>query len=379
MIPVKSAEIQYRKYLFLSAFVLVLLVGLSNFLIDPFHYFHAPRTYLGYSENQRFQNPGLAKNLDFETVIIGTSHTENFLNKKVSAEWGENVQNFSISASTISEQYEMLDLVLSTGKVKRVVWEINFPSFNFGDRMSLEFGSFPVFLYHEEIESYFKYLLSYDTFIESLVALSGRRESDLSELHHWDDQFEYSEKRVLAAWDYSSQRWDKKLRLLWSKNAADLNLIQKVYERKVNSLIRAYPHVTFDLLLLPTSILDYGSDLRISKFRLGRRIGLRELVANSLELSNVSVHDFQLDRDLTFDLNKYKDLEHFDSKVTGLIVTSIANKSYLSNITAIKEGSAVLESDVLEYLYTFCNQRKHECSTEMLRNLSVRQSMLLND
>jgi hypothetical protein len=72
------------------------------------------------------------------------------------------------------------------------------------------------------------------------------------------------------------------------------------------------PDVVFDLLLLPNSMLGYGSDFLIASNRLEKRLSLLKTVAQAqTRLPNVRVFNFQPDEQLTHDLSRYKDLEHY--------------------------------------------------------------------
>jgi len=53
------------------------------FIIDPLQQYRQASFYKPYFSNQRFMNPGMVKTADYNTLIIGTSTSENFVPEEV--------------------------------------------------------------------------------------------------------------------------------------------------------------------------------------------------------------------------------------------------------------------------------------------------------
>lgn len=343
-----------------------------NWCVDPLRYYHPPWFQIGYSENQRFQNPGLIRHEDFDTVLIGTSHTEHFTGEDMSVVLGLNAINLSMSGSSIVEQHTLLRLALDSGKVRRVLWEINYPSFSTGEIANRDF-EFPTYLYRPGAETPFRYLASWDTFLESLAALRGLRANRLDDMHRWDREFEFSEERVLANWDHMQQRWNDDLRAVWALYSVSLENVPALFEKYVAALIKQYPEVNFDLLLLPTSMLDYSSDFQVSEQRFDKRLALREAVAGLAETRpNVAVWDFQLNPEFTTDLGRYKDLEHFDLAVAREVLAGMSGESPAATGGAIRQNSERLSREVEAYTRSFCEQQPGRCQRFLLDAIGQR-------
>lgn len=93
----------------------------------PITIYHRPSWYTPLlSEEERYQNPGLAKNYDYDNIIIGTSMTENFLPSQVDASLGGTTLKLSMEGSTVDEHYKIAKLALETGKVKQVLWGLDY-------------------------------------------------------------------------------------------------------------------------------------------------------------------------------------------------------------------------------------------------------------
>lgn len=63
-------------------------VGGVNYLVDPFQQYRVKTFYPIAFKNERYQNAGLAKNFNYDSLILGTSMTENFLIDKVENDLG---------------------------------------------------------------------------------------------------------------------------------------------------------------------------------------------------------------------------------------------------------------------------------------------------
>ena len=73
---------QYKKWLlfFLAALTTALLaITILVLTVDPFFQYHAPLPGYPYKvDNQLSQNPGMARHLDYDSVLLGSSMTASF-------------------------------------------------------------------------------------------------------------------------------------------------------------------------------------------------------------------------------------------------------------------------------------------------------------
>ena len=346
------------------------LAGLFNWIVDPLYFYHRPWFEIGFSKNQRLQNPGIARQFDYEAVMLGTSRIENFRTSSLQQALGLKIINLPISASTATEQALLLDVVFQNQPIRRVVWEINYPSFALGDRVRDDIGVFPYYLYHEGLETPFRYLLSQDTLFESFQAISGQRPTDLDTLHFWANHFEFSQSRVMAAWDSVVNRWTDDLRDFWAKNTPSNQELQSVFVQKVERAIQQHPDVEFDLLLLPLSMLGYGSDFLIASNRLEKRLSLlKTVVQTQTRLPNVRVFNFQLDEQLTHDFSRWKDLEHFDAATTAFIIDALARGDYQVTPPQLLCATGKLRQNVLTYMAEYCATEGDRCPPVVHRNM----------
>ncbi|CAG0966200.1 hypothetical protein BURK2_01013 [Burkholderiales bacterium] len=307
-----SARFYFRLWLMLLL-ALLGLAGLANFIVDPLQVFRRASFFAPhFSENQRYQIPGLARHYAAPIVVLGTSHMENASPKEIAAAFGEPGVKLAIAGSSLTEQELALRLVLATGKVKRVFWGLDYAALAWGDRLVEEWGEFPIYLYEPDLRLVSRYLLSLQTLQDARKALTQAPARGLEELNVWWPQATFSAERVQAAWAAQEWRWTPELRAksaeqtVWPQFAATL-------QRRVFETIGQHPTVRFDLVLPPYSILGYANDFRINDEwffqRMLLRAALREFAARQ---PNVRLWDFQTDLGLVTDFARYKDLDHFD-------------------------------------------------------------------
>lgn len=359
----------YLTVLLSACGVIVALVAAVNWVVDPLRYFHRPWFGIGYSENQRYQAPGLIRHERYDTILLGSSHTEIFTATSMNRYLGGQTLNLSLSGASIVEQSQVLEFALAEGTVRRVLWEINYPSFSTGERL-VDAAAFPGFLYHPGAETPFRYLVSWDTFEESLDAIGGRRPPRLDDLHRWDLEFEFGSERVLANWDHMTERWNDSLRATWSLYAVQRADIPRLVGNYVGAVVAAHPGVRFDLLFLPASALEYANDFQVSRDRLAKRLELRRAVGHAVgEAANVVLWDFQLLPELTGDLDRYKDLDHFDQRTAEEILQRMQSGSGQVSGAELIARSDELGLRAAAFAADFCAREADRCQAALLENL----------
>ena len=165
-----------RKLVFLILILILITVipcMVLNFIVDPLQFYRKSF----YFNNvlylyQRYQNPGLARNYGYDTVIIGTSMTENFLPRDTKSILDLDVLKLSISGGSVYEQRLMLNVAMRSDKLDNVIWGIDFSSFKgSSQRKGGEDSTFPEYLYDTDLFNDFKYLLNDKTTELSINAL----------------------------------------------------------------------------------------------------------------------------------------------------------------------------------------------------------------
>jgi hypothetical protein len=299
-------------------------VAALNGLIDPLHFYHRPFLHHTFTTNERFQNPGVIKNYDYDAVVMGDSLCENFRVTQLRRSLGWHTVNLCMSGSTAREQAVALRKALDTGKVRDVLWGLNYDAFIRAVDDLNHNGDFPLFLYEESLETPINYLLSFDTLQMSIRALDGRGPQDIAEIHGQPTGARYCRQSVLQVW----RRMHSSGRPPVSSEAPEVRFAATRVTGNVRDnllpLVKRYPHVRFHLFFPPLSVLSYVNDFTISESRFATRLLFKRQVLEAVaDCPNCRLHDFDGTLSVTRDLERYKDLMHYDSTVNDLMIDAL--------------------------------------------------------
>ncbi len=316
---------RYVSILLLLAALLLGLAAAFNFAVDPLQIYRRAPYPPHFSENQRYQNPGLARNYAEPIIVIGTSHTENWLPADVEAAFGQPALKLSVAGSGLYEQGHLTDMAIASGRVERVIWGVDHGSTLWMDDPTDEFGPFPRHLYVPLWRGSVPYLLSIDTLHRSVQAIGTPPRHELATLNAWHAHTEFGEQRVAYAWRVLGERWDDELYEFYAQRVPRWAEVAALMERKLLARIRAHPQVQFELVFMPHSIWEYVNDFRVDNERFFQRLLLKRQIAGWAELHpNLRVWDFETRVEWIHDASRYSDLAHFDLATSRAMLAEIA-------------------------------------------------------
>jgi len=307
------------------------VIGIMGFNAwqDPFQYYRKIEE-SRFSENARWQNPGLIRNFDYDSVLIGTSRFENFKPSMFQpANW--NVLKVTASGSMANEQLHTLELVLNQGKADRIVLEMSHVSYTLP--LERKPSEFPDFLYQSTLETPFQYLLSYDLLLQSFTP-SKREQIPLDELYVWWTQANdaFGKANLLS---HIASQCDKPI-----ESRAEKPPIQ-AYLHRLERLISTHPQVKFITVFTPLSAIELGEGPEHDEVRdpIADRLDFRaQTAAVASRNPNMILYDYAAREEIVTDLDRYKDTGHFDMATTELIameiITQTAPLADLNNVNS---------------------------------------------
>lgn len=345
---------KWIKLLILILILNIIIVASVNYLVDPFQLYRV-KTFYPVSfdiKDQRYKNAGFSKNYDFNSLILGTSMTENFVINEV-----EEILNFSkviklcISGGTGKEQNITLQTAIDNNKhLKNVLWGLDIFSF-IGEPDKLKFGknSFPYYLYDNNISNDYKYLLSMNTLENSFKILTNSEKKssnyDYNKMYQWQHKAEkeFKVENVYKAWEKRKTGFNNN-----SISEQKFNYLKNNFYVNFLSLIQNNPQINFKIFFPPYSILTFKTfeeqDL-ISDI-----LEFKKYIYNSLlPYQNVKIYDFQTEKSITHNLSNYKDLSHYHQKVNYWILEQIKENKYLITKENYNNYLEDLKRQVLEY------------------------------
>lgn len=307
----------YKKFFIKLMFMLngiLLVIMLFNYVIDPFQQFRINKYGRG---EQRKINPGIAKNYKYDSIIIGTSTSQNIHKKDIKKAFDiENAINLSMSGSTQTEQEQLLNLALKYNDVKLVIYGMDMFSYTWNP------GTFrsriPDYLYNENKFLKFKYLLNVETLNKSLSALRRvmRKKQDITWIDNHSyhpDNGEYNRKNV-----YISAPNDE---FALKVTNYDYDVMVENFNNFLKFLDKN-PDIEFKIYFVPYTFVWWYYAEKYNK--VNNIIKFKYYVVNKLlEYKNVELYEFQDDLEISSEDN-YKDILHISPKKSQEIVTRIS-------------------------------------------------------
>ena len=315
---------------FLAALIILLFVtAVLVIWTDPFLHYHAPYPYLSIRlDNERMQNCGIIKNLDYNAVISGSSMTENFCTSEFDMLFSTVSVKIPFSGATFFEVSEEIRHAYESGHSLQYV----FRSFDLNhiaedhDSIRTDLGEYPFYLYNKSVFDDYKYILNSDViFSYSIPALTGLINHDRRGMTSFDDYMswrvgqETGKEVVLRGRESFSF---PKAQMHLSKE--DINQIMLNVRENITDLADAHPETVYIYFIPPYSVYWWGLQKENGEFERtieAEKLALKEM----LQRENIRVHCFTNMFDFTEDLNNYKDESHYLTETNSDILQMIKN------------------------------------------------------
>ena len=332
----------------------ILVIGVLNFVVDPLQYFRAYT--LGtpiFFDDQRYQVPGLARNYRYDTVIIGTSMTENFDPKYIQKKTGWLALKLSINGSTAYEQRKILEVALNTGQVQRVLWGVQWDAFARPAKTRTDLGGMPEYFYEDDIPSLIKgYLLNISTLGRTIAVAFGKGEKDLNRLNNWHAQSKFGCESIQKYLD--DKLAQKRFNLSVSNKDVDIskNKIGASLQENLFAVIQNNPQVDFYIFTPPYSLWFFRWLSSTNRSALESYFSFREDLASGLKIyKNVKFFDYQAIQDIITNQSIYKDLTHYSQDINQKIIDGFIEEDGIPLASRGQFDSLLSSSDF-----------KHACS-----------------
>lgn len=340
-------------YFMMNIIIFICAIICFNYIIDPYQHYRKATIYsFDYSINQRYLNPGLAKNYNFNSIIIGTSMTENFtLNK--TRNLMNNPIKLSIAGGKSYEFKQVLDIAFSKNKrIETILLGLDVYSF-LNDK---EYYNPPFYLYDNNLFNDYKYLFNLDTLKSSFKVLfsikndKNKIEENYNHMFEW--QINYQKKfnlnNLISNWN------DRDIKFNHKKSSWDLKQLENNFDNDLYQLIVKHKNTKFIIFFPPYSILTY-KDWQ-EKESLDTILKFKESIYSKLVfLENVYLYDFQIAKDVTHNLNNYKDITHYSQNINYWIIDQIYNSKFLLNSHNINYVERNFREQINQYQIDFNN------------------------
>ena len=316
------AKNPFRKLLILFfasvLLMLVLMVG-SIVYVDPFFVYHAPLEGFPYViDNQLTQNPGMARHMEYDSIVTGSSMTFNFDMNDFRSELGLNALKLSYAGAYPHNIAIILDVVFEREDVSAVFLPVDIPTMT--GRTDETKYPVPLYLYDHNPLNDAPYLLNKDVLLQYILRPIIQHEpTDLAHVYEdsWRTDEWYGTEKVLEGF-IPVPRTDTQIPPEALIGPASQNL-----EANLLPYIEAHPDTTFYLFYPPYSILYWYNLVREGRFE-ATLAEIAYISERLLSYENVRLFYFQDDAAYVTDLDHYADYTHYHPDMNREMVARFA-------------------------------------------------------
>ena len=325
--------------LLISALVLIVA---SVVIIDPFEVYHKATAFIPPIESgtQSYSNAGIAKSYDYDSVIIGSSMTENFKPSQLDELLGGRFVKLCINGGTPFNHKQMMDLAFSTHDVKRIFYGM--------DVMALTFfyttpkAEMPTYLYDDNLFNDVQYWFNQSVLAKyipkALKTLGKTDPTQRDSMYSWGKDFTYGKDAVIHEPIRTTEVPQSPL-----EDRPQLSQQSRLnVEYNILPYIQAHPDTEFIFFFPPYSLMQWYSYYTIGSLN-GTLMQKQALTERLLSYDNVKVYDFHAQLDWILNLDHYVDYEHYGPHINEEIARMIAqDQCRVTDVSQLRETASVL-------------------------------------
>lgn len=340
----------FKKF-FLTGLVttIILLAGVMALVvyIDPFFHYHAPLEDFPYLvDNQLSQNPGMAKHMEYDSVILGSSMTVNFNTHWFEDLLGLDTIKLNYSGAYPKDQSNIMELIFaSENKVDAVFLGVDVMTYTGG--VAETKYPIPEYLYDDKYGNDIQYLLNKDVLLNYILRpMADPEKTDLATVYQswWTDEY-YNKQWVMHNYEPPEQVE------VQTQEDAYLESVELNLAVNICPYIEENPDTVFYVFFPPYSIL-YWNDV-ICENHLDATIAEYQYIADRLlAYDNVRLFFFPNQEWIVTNLDNYADYTHYHRDINYYMTECFADGS--CEITSEEEmKQALLETRLLIDAFDF--------------------------
>lgn len=316
-------------------------------VIDPFFQYHAPLKNFPYLVDHKLsQNPGMAKNLTYDSVILGSSMTVNFDTDWFAELYGDKAIKLNYDGAYAKDQSNIMKIIFqSHPEVKKVYLGIDIPAYSGGvDETKYPL---PEYLYDDNLLNDVSYVFNKDVLLNYIFRpiVDTKDKTDFTEVYAswWTDDY-YNKEYVLSNYvapDIADEQENEGKYIPFLKANMDQNICP---------YIESHPDTKFVIFYPPYSILYWYGINRENKLK--ATIAEYQYVADRLlTYDNVELYMFLDQEWIVTDLNHYVDYSHYHKSINRYMTECFGTKECKLTYENLDKKMNALEKMASEYDY----------------------------
>lgn len=335
-------------YIFLSLILIVIIgFGTVTYCLDPLLQYSLEGGVLTYREySELYSNPGIAKNYEYNAVLVGSSMVENTDVSEIDNLYGCKTVKLPYSGGSSYNYKTILDVCYDSGnEIDYVFWSLDEYALT-TDYMTPRYP-LPDYLYDNNLLNDVSYLFNLDilyfyTIKDILCTIKGDNQIMMRDGSWVEDESIYNKSNALTSFSYPMQEKESKGDLFYQENLEN-NLTYNILD-----LVDSHKETTFVFYMVPYSI-SYWYMEKQNGLLDADMYNVRTALEEILSRDNTEVHFFQNEEEIITDLDNYKDYTHFKPEINSWMTKEMYSKSKEIKRSDIEATISEFE----EYLYNF--------------------------
>ena len=329
-----------------------LIVG-AVVVIDPFQIYHQATAFIPPIENghQIYANAGIAKSYDYDSVIIGSSMTENFTPSQLDTLFDGRFVKLCVNAGTPFNHKQMLDMAYEDHDLKTVFYGLDIEMMTYF--YTTPKCEMPEYLYDKNPfnDVYYWFNTSVLTkYIPKCLKTLGQTDPNQRDtMYSWGDLYPYGKKAALGDLTFPS------IQVMQTPILESPALSQEYklnVEHNLLPFIEAHPETQFVFFFSPYSVARWYQfyEQGLMEHYLNQKAAV---CAALLPYDNVRIYDFQSQAQWITDFNNYIDTSHYGPWINDAMAERMSrDECRVTDVDAVLSSSAVIRDLVSQILET---------------------------
>ena len=325
--------------LIISALVLIVAAVV---IIDPFEVYHKATMFIPPIESgtQSYSNAGIAKSYDYDSIIIGSSMTENFRPSQLDELLGGRFVKLCVNGGTPFNHKQMMDMAFDTHDVKRVFYGLDVNALSFFYKTPK--AEMPTYLYDSDLSNDVQYWFNQSVlakYIPKALKTFGKTNPNQRDaMYSWGQDFAYGAQAVLR--EPISTREVAQTPLIDHPKLSQQSMLNVEYN--IVPFIEAHPDTEFIFFFPPYSLMQWYSFYSMGQLH-ENLMQKQAFTERLLAYDNVKIYDFHAELDWILNLDHYVDYEHYGAHINDEIVRMIADdRCRVTDTAQLRQAADVL-------------------------------------